>query len=155
MANKKDLANVKSFIPDYKMPEDGYFGKSLAEIAPYGGVPYYISLCVEYLECHDLTIEGLYRKEGNKLQIDQLERSFKMGKNVCYNNSWLFWILLVNVMFVLAFEGVGMELSKFNIVDLDVSVHVVASSIKKFFKRLPTPLIPHEFQDLLLVAVGM
>ena len=46
------------------------------------------------------------------------------------------------------------SLSKFNIVELDVSVHVVASSVKKFLKRLPTPLVPHEFHDLLLAAVG-
>ena len=52
-------------------------------------------------------------------------------------------------------EGAGESLSKFNIVELDVSVHVVASSTKKFLKRLPSPLVPHEFHDLLLAAVGM
>ncbi|XP_063686226.1 rho GTPase-activating protein 35-like isoform X5 [Bolinopsis microptera] len=134
---KRDISNTKSFkqqpsIADYhKVVESCYFGRSLEEIAPWGGVPYYASLCVEYLECHDLTIEGLYRKEGNKLQINQLEATFEM-----------------------AFSGEEESLSGFNLVELDVSVHVVASSIKKFLKRLPTPVIPHEFHDLLLAAVA-
>ena len=63
--------------------------------------------------------------------------------------------LISNSISAFSGEGAGESLSKFNIVELDVSVHVVASSIKKFLKRLPTPLVPHEFHDLLLAAVGM
>ena len=90
---KSELSTTKSYkqlpttntttpVPDtyHKKSEDScYFGRSLEEIAPWGGVPYYLSLCVEYLECHDLTIEGLYRKEGNKLQINRLEKEFETG----------------------------------------------------------------------------
>ena len=82
---KRDVSNTKSFKQQpsiaefHKAVESCYFGRSLEEIAPWGGVPYYASLCVEYLECHDLTIEGLYRKEGNKLQINQLEAAFEIG----------------------------------------------------------------------------
>lgn len=82
-SNTKSLRNP-SLADFHKQKESCYFGRSLDEIAPWGGVPYYASLCVEYLECHDLTIEGLYRKEGNKLQINHLEAAFEIGwKSFC------------------------------------------------------------------------
>lgn len=63
-------------------------------------------------------------------------------------------VIIILILIISAFSGTDESLSKFNLVELDFSVHVVASSVKKFFKRLPTPIVPHEFHDLLLAAVG-
>ena len=101
-----------------------------------------------------VTMRSLY---CNCTQYTKILWSFSGSAN-CTQNVFLIndcLLLLIKNAYVSAFSGTGETLSGFNLVELDVSVHVVASSVKKFFKRLPGPIIPHEFHNLLLAAVGM
>ena len=67
-----------------------------------------------------MDVEGIYRKSGGTSQIETIKAHFERPSNT------------------------------FDLSDPDLDIHAITSTLKQYFRRLPTPLITYEVYDQLL-----
>lgn len=72
-----------------------------------------------------MDVEGIYRKSGGSGQVKQVQQSFER-------------------------DYAGADIS-----DPDLDIHSITSTLKQYFRKLPTPLITYDVYDLLLDAGGV
>lgn len=66
-----------------KPPESSYFGVPLANVVtPERPIPLFIEKCIRYIEATGLSTEGIYRVNGNKAEMESMQRQFDQDPNI-------------------------------------------------------------------------
>ncbi|CAB4253745.1 similar to Saccharomyces cerevisiae YDR379W RGA2 GTPase- activating protein for the polarity-establishment protein Cdc42p [Maudiozyma barnettii] len=88
-------------------------------------VPHLITTCIDYIESRDelLQIEGIYRKSGSQVQIENIEKELYTNNNINYK-----------------FPN-------------DIDINVVTNILKRFLRNLKNPVITFELYDPLIQFV--
>jgi hypothetical protein len=85
-------------------------------------IPAVVSRCIEEVEERGMDMEGVYRKSGGSGQVKAIQAGFEKDPN------------------------------SYDISDPDLDIHAVTSTLKQYFRKLPTPLITYDVYDSLLEA---
>ncbi|KAI9731173.1 MAG: Rho-type gtpase-activating protein [Cirrosporium novae-zelandiae] len=103
------------------------FGSDIEQRAEFekATIPRIIIRCIEEVELRGMDVEGIYRKSGGSSQVQAIKEGFEKSPNLTYDIS-----------------------------DPDLDIHAVTSTLKKYFRSLPTPLITYSVYDLLLDCMG-
>ncbi|XP_071812475.1 rho GTPase-activating protein 12-like isoform X2 [Apostichopus japonicus] len=129
ISKSKIKDKLKSFItkrpnPEYLkekgiLKEENVFGKRLVELChkEKSTVPSFILSCIEAIDNRGLEVDGIYRVSGNLSMIQKLRLEVDQEKPVNLNNSP--WS----------------------------DIHVIAGSLKLFFRELPEPLFTYDAYD--------
>ncbi|QLL33937.1 hypothetical protein HG536_0F02620 [Torulaspora globosa] len=106
------------------------YGSSLVARCNYeqSAIPIIIKTCVQHIENDDslLASEGIYRKSGSQLLIEEIERAFTDCERSPSNE-------LLNL--------------------LNEDVHAVASVLKRYLRKLPNPLLTFQIYEPLINVV--
>lgn len=106
------------------------YGSSLVARCNYeqSAIPIIIKTCVQHIENDDdlLAAEGIYRKSGSQLLIEEIERAFTECETSPSNE-------LLNL--------------------LNEDVHAVASVLKRYLRRLPNPVLTFQIYEPLINVV--
>ncbi|QLQ78412.1 hypothetical protein HG537_0A06590 [Torulaspora globosa] len=106
------------------------YGSSLVARCNYeqSEIPIIIKTCVQHIEDDDslLASEGIYRKSGSQLLIEEIERTFAECETSPSNE-------LLNL--------------------LNEDVHAVASVLKRYLRRLPNPVLTFQIYEPLINVV--
>ncbi|EDO17306.1 hypothetical protein Kpol_1062p14 [Vanderwaltozyma polyspora DSM 70294] len=108
------------------------FGSSLVKRCAYEGteIPLIITTCFSIIEKNEtnLRTEGIYRKTGSQLLIEEIEKEFCNVRNLHDISDALDELLLRDV-------------------------HAVASVLKRYLRRLPNPVITYQIYEPLMKLV--
>lgn len=114
------------------LPGDILYGSTLVARCSFEGsrIPVILSTCIEYIESSEksLKTEGIYRKSGSQILIEEIERQFF---HVKYKND---------------ISGKLQTL-------LDQDIHAVASVFKRYLRKLPNPVIVFEIYEPLMKLI--
>lgn len=130
--NDQSMAN-RSSSP---ITSDGskLYGSSLAARAQFEGnsIPFIIRACISFIESSDefLTSEGIYRKSGSQLRIEELEKKFADYP--------------VNKDSVEAPPPRFLE---------DQDIHTVTGVLKRYLRKLPNPVLTYQVYEPLISLV--
>ncbi|KAL9114472.1 MAG: hypothetical protein Q9227_001553 [Pyrenula ochraceoflavens] len=103
------------------------FGSDLEQRADFekSPIPGIVSRCIEEVELRGMDVEGIYRKSGGNSQIQSVKEGFERSPHA------------------------------YDISDPDLDIHAVTSSLKQYFRKLPTPLITYDVYDKLLDSINI
>lgn len=81
---KRSMRRRKTRKPEGK----NYFGHPLTEVAqsPDNLVPLFVEKCITFIEERGLTMEGVYRVSGSKVEQDNLQRTFDADQSIIFDN---------------------------------------------------------------------
>lgn len=122
----------KSDVEMYDPSKHGLavFGVPLDELLDYeeGTVPRIVYQCVQAIDNFGLEVEGIYRTNGNSLQVQEIRREFDINASAVD-------LLRPN-------ESVN-------------DIHSVASALKQYFQALPDPLLTKDFHREFINAANI
>ncbi|PRT52745.1 RHO GTPase-activating protein RGD1 [Wickerhamiella sorbophila] len=93
-----------------------------------GTVPRVVYQCVQAIDNFGLEVEGIYRTNGNSVQVQEIKREFDA-------------------------DSAAVDLLRPNAVVNDI--HSVASALKQYFRELPDPLLTREFHREFINAANI
>ncbi|CCE65086.1 hypothetical protein TPHA_0J02660 [Tetrapisispora phaffii CBS 4417] len=125
-----DRSDVNISAQYSSQPGDVLMGSPLVSRCQYEGnnIPFIITTCIEHVESSEefLQTEGLYRKSGSKLLIEELEEAFSSVTN-----------------------STSPQLIKL----INSDLHIVTGILKKYLRQLPDPLLTYHIYESLINTV--
>lgn len=127
-----EVADISNAPPTAASSSRGppVYGTSLEDLLDQeeGTVPRVVYQCVQAIDNFGLEVEGIYRTNGNSVQMQEIKREFDT-------------------------DSAAVDLLRPNAVVNDI--HSVASALKQYFRELPDPLLTREFHREFINAANI
>lgn len=127
-----EVTDMTSAPPSQRSPTRSapVYGTALEDLLDQeeGTVPRVVYQCVQAIDNFGLEVEGIYRTNGNSVQVQEIKREFDT-------------------------DSAAVDLLRPNAVVNDI--HSVASALKQYFRELPDPLLTREFHREFINAANI